>query len=209
MREILLLAASLAASGCCKNSTPKGEPLGSSANQPAVSTPVAAPTKPPPTPFEEIQTKTTITEAIAYAKPSMKDTENELDKGTVLLTAWLAQHPSWGGINALPDTSIAKVLKDSDTERGKKICTGGSIIQISSDKVEDKKIYRGTFMTSDVKYMAYVAVASTGELVERSPAKFCGVVIGTHSYSNAGGGTTHAIRIVGMFDLPENRKNSP
>lgn len=26
------------------------------------------------------------------------------------------------------------------------------------------------------------------------------------SYENSGGGTTHAVQVVGIFDLPENRK---
>lgn len=156
-----------------------------------------------------MRAKATLAEAIAFAKPQMKDTQNELDKGTVLLVDWMARKPSWGAINALAETSIAKVLKDSDAERGKRICSGGTVIQIASDKVDGKKIFNGTFATSDIKFLSYFAVASTGSLVERSPGKFCGVVTGTHSYTNTGGGTTHAVRVIGMFDLPENRKETP
>lgn len=53
--------------------------------------------------------------------------------------------------------------------------------------------------------MRFAAVASTGELVAQSSANFCGVTTGKYSYSNSGGGTTHAVFLVGMFDLPENK----
>lgn len=203
----VLLAFACSLGGCCGKKTEKPTPEPS---KPAANVPAPTPTPPPPPdPKTEMRAKDTLPEAIAYAKPLMEDTRNDLDKGTVLLVDWLARKPSWGAINALPETSVAKVLKDSDAERGKRICAGGTVVQIASDKIDGKKIFNGTFMTGDVKYIAYFAVASTGSLVERSPGKFCGVVTGTHSYSNTGGGTTHAIRVVGMFDLPENRKEAP
>ena len=41
---------------------------------------------------------------------------------------------------------------------------------------------------------------------QHEPARFCGIATGRDTYANTGGGTTHAVRVVGMFDLPENRK---
>lgn len=48
------------------------------------------------------------------------------------------------------------------------------------------------------------SVSSTGRLVEDSRARLCGFVTGKYSYSNSGGGSSHAVQLVGMFKLPEN-----
>lgn len=76
---------------------------------------------------------------------------------------------------------------------------------IHTDKSTGKPIYMGGLMTNDVKVIRFVAVGSSGELVENSSARFCGFVMGLNSYSNAVGGTTHGVSVVGMFDLPENQ----
>ncbi len=51
----------------------------------------------------------------------------------------------------------------------------------------------------------FLAAGSSGTLVPQSYGRFCGVVTGTYDYSNSGGGTGHAVEMVGMFDLPENK----
>jgi hypothetical protein len=50
----------------------------------------------------------------------------------------------------------------------------------------------------------FVAAGSTGQLVAQSRARFCGATTGKYSYSNSGGGTSHAVQMVGMFRVPEN-----
>jgi hypothetical protein len=102
------------------------------------------------------------------------------------------------------ETSIALLKKDSDEERGKRLCLPSRIIQISAGKIENDKLYEGLLQTPD-GIVSFIAVRSTGDLLEGSIGKFCGVTTGNYSYSNAGGGTTHAIRMIGMFDLPENK----
>jgi hypothetical protein len=54
--------------------------------------------------------------------------------------------------------------------------------------------------------VVFYAVGETGDLVAGSRTRLCGIVTGLHSFLNSGGGVTHAIRAVGMFDLPENRR---
>lgn len=51
------------------------------------------------------------------------------------------------------------------------------------------------------------SAGSTATLVQQSRARLCGVVIGTYDYSNSAGGKGHAVSLVGMFDLAENREN--
>jgi hypothetical protein len=60
-------------------------------------------------------------------------------------------------------------------------------------------------MTGSVNIVRFYAVGSSGDLVQNRPARFCGAVAGRYSYDNAAGGSTHAVAVVGLFDLPENK----
>ena len=116
----------------------------------------------------------------------------------------------WVDVVVAPDeTSFAKVQKDADDERGKRLCVGGSVIQIAVAKTSFGKFYEGLLMTPAQNIFRFTAVGSSGSLVERSAARVCGVVTGKYDYSNSGGGKGHAVNVVGMFDLPENRKATP
>jgi len=212
MRKILIAALVLTA---CKKPEPHGEFVGADGTPSVKPTQTAAavvqpkPAPPVPTPLEEVQSKKTFAEALAFSKPKFQDTQNKADAGALLLAAWMADKKAWADINALPETSVAKVLKDSDEERGKRLCASGTIIEIAKTKTDVAKLWDGGMATNDGKIIRFIAAGSTGELVERSNARFCGVMTGRDSYSNSGGGTTHAVRVVGMFDLPDNRKKAP
>lgn len=198
-RPTLTLAVTLLCACCKAKDTPRPD-----------ATPTASASAPAPTPTKEpslvdkLKATVLLKDALDLTQPLMEDTQDKPDKGAALLALWMADHPSWSAIQRLPDTSHARVLKDSEAERGKKICVSGTIVQIA--KEQGTKVYSGTLGTPDQKIYFYIAVASTGDLLENSPAKFCGVVTGRFSYSNVTGGTTHAVRLVGLFDLPENRK---
>ena len=123
-----------------------------------------------------------------------------------MLGLWAAQGKSrWEDFQAIPATKYSLVMKDPDEARGKRLCARGSIVQIQAERSEHGKIYNGVFMTNNYKFIQYAAVGSTGELIAESRAKLCGIVTGINSYANVQGGTTHAVFLVGMFDLPENR----
>jgi len=119
---------------------------------------------------------------------------------------WAIERLRWSELQALPETTVAKAKKDSDAERGKRLCMSGTIVEIATEKVDTKKIYNGRLFDVAMSVITFHAVGSSGELVEHSTARFCGVFTGVNAYPNSGGGTTHAVRAVGMFDLPENRK---
>jgi hypothetical protein len=95
--------------------------------------------------------------------------------------------------------------KDSDAARGKRMCVRGQLIQIQKEKVGDGGLFTGLLLANYSDIYSFIAVGSTGELVSNSNARLCGVAIGNYEYSNSAGGKGHAISIVGMFDLPENR----
>jgi hypothetical protein len=137
----------------------------------------------------------------------MDDTDGETSFGAKLLAIWAAPHLRWADLGELPETRFALVQKDADEERGKRLCTQGTIIEIETAKQDYGKVFLGgIFSNSDV--VRFIAVGKSGTLVSGSWARICGVVVGTESYKNSGGGTTHGVRIVGMFDLAENRPKS-
>lgn len=158
-----------------------------------------------PTPLEVIQTKVTLTGAIEYARPLMSDTVDEASPGALLLALWSARKLTWPELAVSKnETSFARVRKDSDAERGKRMCVKGRIIQITKDATAGETMFIGLMLLGYTEIARFYAVGDTGDLVDNSRARFCGVVTGTYDYANSAGGTGHAVSLVGMFDLPGN-----
>jgi len=170
-----------------------------------------APAQPPVVlaPGQIIMAKSSYAEAWAYAAPGMTDTVNSPSDGAFLFTIWASKYLKWSDISVVRnETTFAKVSKDPDAERGKRLCTLSRIIEIQrvpTDNTPSPVFIGGAFMNGGFHNVArFFAVKSTGDLVQNSSARFCGVVVGKVSYMNSVGGTTHALSLVGMFDLPEN-----
>jgi hypothetical protein len=144
--------------------------------------------------------------AVQLLRPMFKDTQDEADPAARALALWCTQRLDWNSLSGLPETSRAKVMKDPEPERGKRLCASGTIIEIHNDRSSGRSIYSGGINTASFDIVRFYAVKSTGDLVEKSIARICGVVTGTETYSNSAGGVSHAVLVVGMFDLPENRQ---
>lgn len=155
-----------------------------------------------PSLVNQVMEKKTLKDAIEFSKLAMEDSYNESSAGSLLLAAWASKNLTWKDVQALPKTRRGLVMKDSDKERGKGLCASGRVIQISKAASD---VYAGLILNSALDVYSFLAVKDTGEIEEGSRATFCGVVTQKYSYSNSGGGTTHSIQIVGMFDLPENK----
>ncbi len=97
-------------------------------------------------------------------------------------------------------------MKDPEAELGKRLCWSGSVLDISTDRAAGFPLYLGELVDYNGDILNFYAVGSTGALVERSQARICGIATGTVAYQNTAGGITQTVRVVGMFDLPENRK---
>lgn len=183
------------------------------AEQPAAPVVPAEPVAPvvPDVPKESaldiINKAVSLDEAVIISRSLMSDAVNDASPGMLLLSLWAATHLKWSEVSVKTnETSFALVRKDSDSARGKRMCYRGAIIEIRKEKeVPAGELYSGKVMTVQGDVLSFVAAGSTGELVSMSEARFCGVVIGTYDYSNSRGGTSHAVAVVGMFDLPENR----
>ena len=166
----------------------------------------------PPAPPKELTLEQKLAEAsslplaVQLLRPMFKDTQDEADPAAQVLALWCTQHLDWNSLSGLPESSRAKVMKDPESERGKRLCASGTIIEIHNDRSSGRSIYSGGINTASFDIVRFYAVKSTGDLVEKSVARICGVVTGTESYSNSAGGVSHAVFVVGMFDLAENRQ---
>ena len=130
----------------------------------------------------------------------MTDTADETSPGALLLGLWAARHLRWSDVAiAKNETTFALIHKDSDSARGKRLCFNSQVIQIGKEKADEASVFTGLLLSGGAQIASFIAAGSTGDLVENSYARFCGVVIGTYDYSNSGGGTGHAISVVGMF----------
>jgi hypothetical protein len=168
---------------------------------------VPEPSVTPPNPLDVIATKTTLADALAVAKPLMEiDKPGDSSPGTFLLALWSLEHLRWQDVALSRDeTSYAKVRKDIDAERTKRLCVPGTIIQIEAFKQHNGTLFGGLMLSEGGNLFHFNGVQSSGDLVERSSARFCGIVTGKYDYANSAGGEGHAIDVVGMFDLPQNR----
>lgn len=118
---------------------------------------------------------------------------------------WLSRFGSWADVEpATAETTWAKIQKDPERERGKRLCLDGMVGSIRVERSEFGEFSWGHVLVEQ-ESTRYIAVGDTGELVRLSKARFCGVVAGVMSYGDTSGGTTNAAYLVGMFDLPSNR----
>lgn len=176
------------------------------AGAPSVEEPAPEPAPEPPSLAEQIESKTSAAEAMRFAIPHMEDRFDQISTGALLFANWAAAHLRWSDVYVERDeTSPARIKKDADSERGKRMCYSGRMIQIAkNDLVDGRHVFVGLLMARGYNIIHFLAAGSTGDLVENSRARFCGFVTGRYSYSNSGGGSSHAVQMVGMFKLPEN-----
>jgi hypothetical protein len=146
-------------------------------------------------------------EAIAHTRLDMQDTDGGgVSVGAARLAIWGAENMRWAELQKLPDAKYGLVMKDPDNQRGQKLCASGQVIEIAVDRsVPGNKIFIGGMYDNDGRIYRFVALQSTGEIMANSRARFCGVVTGQQHYQNSLGGVAHAVHLVGMFDLPENK----
>jgi len=131
----------------------------------------------------------------------------EHSAGTILLAWWSAADLRLADVDVpRNETSFALIRKDLESEAGKRMCVSGLIIQITKQPLQGRTVYLGLLLSRPGNILSFWAVGSTGSLVERNSAKFCGIVTGTYDYQNSGGGAGHAVDIVGMFAISQNRQ---
>lgn len=168
--------------------------------------PVKPAPPPEPSPLEKLLATDDFEAALEIVVPMMNDSANEIDPGARVFALWAQRRMKWTDVYVEKDeTSLKLVKKDSDAARGKRLCYSGTIVQISkAHQRGERPLWHGILMTNRRDVIQFYAAGSSGELVDGKRARICAVVTGNYSYGNAGGGTTHAVSVVGMFKLPEN-----
>ena len=158
--------------------------------------------------------------------PMMKDGYDSLSDGSKLLMRWALLHTNkqvtgsqqtenlFAGAFFSADkrgrlsvkkseTSIRALKKDPDSARGRRLCVWGRIISIHYDSTPLGNFNSGQMITDSMDVIDYIAVEFSKsferDIVERSRAKMCGLFTELNDYPNSAGGTSHAIRLIGMF----------
>lgn len=185
--------------------------LGAAFVLPRKAKPISVLTDDASTRIARLRVTPTLPAAVAYVKPVMADTDASI--GHLLLAIWAADHLRWADVEALEaETSLALFRKDPDAERGKRLCVDALVLSIRAEPLGKGKTYEGILLRAgavrardeNATPYRFTAVRSTGDVVERSDARFCGIATGRFSYDSPGG-KREGLQLVGMFDLPENR----
>jgi hypothetical protein len=158
-----------------------------------------------PTLAEQLTSAQTIDDMFNICNPRMSDkgVNDPYNPGALCVALWGSFNLKWADVSVLKDeTSPGLVMKNSTRERGKRLCASGSIIQIA----ETEGMSEGLFMSNGGALYHYANVKSSGDLTEGHNARLCGYVVGTYDYHNSGGGVGHAVDVVGMWDLKENKQ---
>jgi hypothetical protein len=198
--SLLLALPAVLALLACKGTAPSATDL-----EPEAETPVSAPAPREPTVRERLDSAQSLEPALAVISPHFTDAVDTVSPAGAAFAVWAAKRLTWAELASLPKTTFAAVMKDPEAGRGKRLCQRGYVIEIQADRSAGPTMFVGGLGTRGGRIVRFVAVQDTGDLVENSPARLCGVVIGRQSYANSAGGTAHAIFVVGMFDLAANR----
>jgi hypothetical protein len=91
-------------------------------------------------PRGQVLAKSSLADAIGVARPLMANTIGRLDVGSALLSLWASRALTWEALDAIPETSPALFRKDPDTERGKRFCISGTIVQIRAEKTLSARV---------------------------------------------------------------------
>lgn len=165
--------------------------------------PLPEPEKPPPPPKPFLEKP--MTEALESLRDERFDSVNRFSGPQMKLMLWARRNLRWQDVDVDEDeTTAAHVMKDSEPHIGKRMCIKGRITQINATFVNDEKMFQGV-MVIRKQPITFIAVASTGDLVARNRARFCGLIAGRYDYTNTRNTQSQGFMLVGMFDLPENR----
>lgn len=151
----------------------------------------------------------TLESAISnFKNQSPEEASSSSDSIPLMLERMLVWHTvvgiNWQDINNLTETSYPKMKKDILAESGKKYCFEGMVRHIVVDRTFEVPLTHAVMYVPYEDYVFVLAVGSSGDIVEKKSARFCGIATGTRDYQTAMG-TNSAPYLLGMFDLPENK----
>lgn len=128
------------------------------------------------------------------------------------LVEWSEDKLKWADVDTKKNqVSTLLALKDPEGAYGKRACLSGKITTITAVRDADASALRHfrAVLEGPGEVWSLSAVGDTGELVKGSIAKFCGIAVNVRAQPHGGrsdAGIQDILDVVGMFDLPENRK---
>lgn len=159
-----------------------------------------------PSVVDRVDGMSKLSDVIDATREHMADTTDGPSPGALMVAIWLYKRGGWTDVEPKRDeTSVGKVKKDGAAERGKRMCARGRVTQISKDPVFPGAFVGNIFTEAGNIVNFLSAMGTTGEIIEDSRARFCGIVTGNYYFQNVSGGQTQSVQMVGAFDLPENR----
>ena len=161
------------------------------------------PSAPAPPSSATILSAPSFSHAVELALPMIAEGGKASREGTALLASWADQYLAWETIDLpKPETTLSLAARDLQPERGKRLCESGEITEI----FDEGKAYTGLLLKQRFEVIAFIAVRSVGKLEAKRRARFCGVVTGRHASAGPEAGSAQAVQVIGMFDVPENKK---
>jgi hypothetical protein len=204
---LLLLASGVwfySSSSKPSQSQPAPSPAVATTDEPRVEQKRADPPPPKPLSLDQRLAGRQLAVALEVVRPLLGDTIDQPSEADLSFARWAARSLTWEDLQSVQETEPALVMKDSEAERGKRICASGSIVQIEAQRGNFGRIYGGLLLTYAGTTIYFFAAGDTGSLVAHSDARFCGIVSGRNEYKTNFGGTNQAVLAIGMFDLPSN-----
>lgn len=203
-KSILIPFIAILSIACCKSEkTPSGQvlPVTSASASPIVKPVVKTEQE---ILVDNVMSAKTIEESLKLTVPFMGGAKHdEFSEGHNLFVLWAEKNYSVKNLSEIEfqvsknETSVGFIKKNPEKESGKKICVNGKIIQIK----EMKNLSKGLIWEPRGGLYYFIGLNDSGDLTDKSSAKFCGYVTGTYDYKDSVGGTGHAISLVGMWQI--------
>lgn len=96
-------------------------------------------------------------------------------------------------------TTYEKAARDSDVERGRRLCFRGVVLQIAGETFAGKRVFTADMFDASQRSIRVLAVGDATDIFDGTDAHFCGMFVGRESFENLEHTQTKSIRLVGMF----------
>lgn len=199
--KLLLAATLLALVGCQEKAKPAPEIA------PSAAAPIASEAPKEESLADKVRKAGSLDAMWSICRPLMEDRQPDGDENLGAACAslyFLENGLPWSQVAVQKDeTSPGLIMKNSAKERGKRLCATGRIIEIHEDKSGNAS--NGLLRSYSGTLYHFETFGSSGTLTEGRQGRFCGFVVGQFHYRNSGGGVGHAVDVLGVWDLPENK----
>lgn len=137
--------------------------------------------------------------AFRGVRNELSDGKGSVSLGAKAFAKWAVNGLEWSDLMALPATTPREALKDTETQRGKRICAYGRVNNVSVERAAGPPPVTTGMLSTQSDHFLFAASGSTDSIFRGVSARFCGILLETN-YEDG----TYLV-VTGMFDLPANR----